>query len=526
VCPQQNILFDELTVQEHLVVFAGFKGNVLLYFFNFTFNFFFFWPPLPGVPKDKLDAEVQRILRQSDLVESAQKRSVTLSGGQKRKLCVGMALIGDPQIIFLDEPTAGMDPYSRRKLWDLLQNSKPGRVIMITSHFLDEIECVSERNCLFLLKKKHVSILADRKAILTHGKVRCCGSSLFLKNRFGLGYYIAVERKDGVDSVDSEAVLKTIQSHVPGATLDHFTGAELAFRLPLADVKSFPALFDTLDSKIDSLGLAAYSISMTSLEEVFLSLENETTEDGVANPHAYDAAKSQSKRLESVDVTKTTSSEQLRYLTYAKMRQILRNPRAYMLVVFLPIVFLIVGLVIYKTTPTVDNTFANIDIGPSLYAPSAANPVPVGNNTGAPIDTLLGYLNFPVVDESVAGLYPSLINSTSAVAYLVNDTTTTHLEASVLVNTGNTHALPAYWGAISSAAYSAAAQSAGRPGLSVAFASEPLPFLGAIFDVTSYFAIILIGMSMSLAPGGFAVEIIKERERKVTQMDCDERNFF
>jgi len=117
VCPQQNILFNELTVREHLVIFAGFKGV-----------------------QGDLDAQVDRILHQIDLVDSSDKRSATLSGGQKRKLSVGIALIGDPKIVFLDEPTAGMDPYSRRKIWDLLLQHKKDRVILLTSHHLDEIE--------------------------------------------------------------------------------------------------------------------------------------------------------------------------------------------------------------------------------------------------------------------------------------------------------------------------------------------------------------------------------------------------
>ena len=112
-----------------------------------------------------------------------------LSGGQKRKLSVGIALIGDPKLIFLDEPTAGVDPYSRRHMWSILKQRKEGKVknlqkynpsiidlskvILLTTHFMDEAD-----------------ILADRKAIMTKGTIRCFGSSLFLKNRFGIGYHL------------------------------------------------------------------------------------------------------------------------------------------------------------------------------------------------------------------------------------------------------------------------------------------------------------------------------------------------
>lgn len=75
------------------------------------------------------------------------------------------------QIIFLDEPSAGMDPKSRRHLWALLKNKKAGRIILLTTHFMDEAD-----------------ILADRKAIVSGGKLKCCGSSLYLKTKFGIGY--------------------------------------------------------------------------------------------------------------------------------------------------------------------------------------------------------------------------------------------------------------------------------------------------------------------------------------------------
>lgn len=73
----------------------------------------------------------------------------------------------------MDEPTSGMDPASRRAIWTLLQNLRENRVILLTTHFMDEAD-----------------ILADRKAVLTKGKLTCIGSSLFLKNRFGIGYHL------------------------------------------------------------------------------------------------------------------------------------------------------------------------------------------------------------------------------------------------------------------------------------------------------------------------------------------------
>lgn len=84
---------------------------------------------------------------------------------------MNLSLILITQIIFLDEPSAGMDPRSRRHLWALLKSKKAGRIILLTTHFMDEAD-----------------ILADRKAIVSSGKLKCCGSSLYLKTKFGIGY--------------------------------------------------------------------------------------------------------------------------------------------------------------------------------------------------------------------------------------------------------------------------------------------------------------------------------------------------
>jgi ABC-type multidrug transport system ATPase subunit len=86
VCPQQNVLFPDMTVREHLEFFARLKG----------------------IRKSEVGAIVESIIKEVGLTEKVNARSSTLSGGQKRKLCVGIAFIGDPKVVFLDEPTSGI----------------------------------------------------------------------------------------------------------------------------------------------------------------------------------------------------------------------------------------------------------------------------------------------------------------------------------------------------------------------------------------------------------------------------------
>jgi ATP-binding cassette subfamily A (ABC1) protein 3 len=127
VCPQHDVLWPDLTVREHLIFFAGIKG----------------------VARDAVDAAVMAVIREVGLVEKINVLSADLSGGMKRKLSVGIALIGDSKLVFLDEPTSGMDPYSRRSTWNILQNARAGRIIILTTHFMDEADmlgaCVSPR---------------------------------------------------------------------------------------------------------------------------------------------------------------------------------------------------------------------------------------------------------------------------------------------------------------------------------------------------------------------------------------------
>lgn len=103
----------------------------------------------------------------------------TLSGGQKRKLSVAISMIGDSKIVMLDEPTSGMDTTARRRLWDMLKKNKGEKIVILTTHYMDEAD-----------------ILGDRIAIMSEGQVQCTGSSLFLKKRYGVGYNLVMAKRE------------------------------------------------------------------------------------------------------------------------------------------------------------------------------------------------------------------------------------------------------------------------------------------------------------------------------------------
>ncbi|TKS89355.1 ATP-binding cassette sub-family A member 5 [Collichthys lucidus] len=228
ICPQFNIIFDVLTVEEHLRIFAAIKG----------------------IPPADIDAEVTKVLKDLDLEKIMTAQAKNLSGGQKRKLSVGIAILGDPKILLLDEPTAGMDPCSRHQVWTLLKSRRAGRVTVLSTHYMDEAD-----------------ILADRKAVISQGQLKCVGSSLYLKVKMSIN-----------ESCDAQRISSLVQQHVPKAKLSRQHEAELTFTLPFENMDMFPGLFSELDRQ-PNLGIINYGVSMTTLEDVFLRLEAEAEVD-------------------------------------------------------------------------------------------------------------------------------------------------------------------------------------------------------------------------------------------------------
>ncbi|XP_014068388.1 cholesterol transporter ABCA5 isoform X2 [Salmo salar] len=236
ICPQFNIIFDVLTVEEHLRIFAAIKGIL---------------------PSD-IDNEVSKVLKDLDLEKIMDAQAKNLSGGQKRKLSVGIAILGDPKILLLDEPTAGMDPCSRHQVWSLLKSRRAGRVTVLSTHYMDEAD-----------------ILADRKAVISQGQLKCVGSSLYLKTKCGVGYHL---RMSIGERCEVDGVTSLVKHHVLKAQLSRQQEAELTFTLPFESMDTFSGLFSELDCRPD-LGIINYGVSMTTLEDVFLRLEAEAEVD-------------------------------------------------------------------------------------------------------------------------------------------------------------------------------------------------------------------------------------------------------
>jgi len=192
---------------------------------------------------------VAALLERFDLAESAQKLASTYSGGMRRKLDLAMTLVTRPQIIFLDEPTTGLDPRSRRTMWDIVrQLVADGVTVFLTTQYLEEADQ-----------------LADRIAVLDQGRLVAEGTSAELKRRVPGGF---VELRFG-DAATLDAAVRVLND----AERDD---EELTLRVPgNGGAKSVRALLNRLDEY--SIDVAEFSVHTPDLDDVFLALTGHAT---------------------------------------------------------------------------------------------------------------------------------------------------------------------------------------------------------------------------------------------------------
>ncbi|KAF2894182.1 hypothetical protein ILUMI_11989 [Ignelater luminosus] len=240
-CPQHNILFDDLTVRDHL------------YFYN----------RLKGLNKAETQKEIDKFLKLLELTDKGDAKSSTLSGGMKRKLSISIALCGNSKVVMCDEPSSGMDPSARRALWDLLKAQKQGRTILLTTHFMDEAD-----------------LLGDRIAILSGGELQCCGSSYYLKKVYGAGYRLIMDKTPECEITE---VTRLLKKYIPDIKVESCIGSELTYNLDEEKSSIFQEMLYDLETHSQPLGIESYGISITSFDEVFMkvssSQDNEHIDD-------------------------------------------------------------------------------------------------------------------------------------------------------------------------------------------------------------------------------------------------------
>lgn len=237
LCPQKNVLWDDLTVQEHVAIFNKIKCS--------------------GKTDSKSD--LKALISACDVGHKLQARSKTLSGGQKRKLQLAMMFTGGSTVCAVDEVSSGLDPISRRRIWDILLAERGTRSIILTTHFLDEAD-----------------LLSDHIAILSKGSLKAEGTAVGLKNKLGSGYRVHVYNlPDG----------KPVPEY-PGVQSEKQYDKTIFILHSSAQAAEFV-------SQLEIDGIKEYQVSGPTIEDVFLKVAEEVkpepTDDlGRETPSSHD----------------------------------------------------------------------------------------------------------------------------------------------------------------------------------------------------------------------------------------------
>jgi len=358
-CPQFDTFNNSLTVGEHVRLFSGIKG---------------------------IHVDIDSVLKNIDLLSKKNNFPKELSGGQRRKLCITLAFLGSPKYVFLDEPTTGLDPYSRKNIWELLLEKKEGRTIFVTTHYMDEAD-----------------LLADRKMIISNGKISCLGSSLFLKQQFNMNYSIDINCKDIRDGLLTDKIIdkfcpgsantKSIYNTNRQSTENRFNRPEnenldyiISYLLPIKYSKNFKYIFDNMNKiiKNHNNSIKKFSLTAPTLEELFINLENHKE----SQPQYQKAINTRMINLNSDEIglvegkesffnmknnnNKRSSLQQILAIVKLRLKIFLRNKTFAFIYTLLPILLSIFSiylfsLILKQHSPDVVITHKPLNISPLLY---------------------------------------------------------------------------------------------------------------------------------------------------------------
>ncbi|XP_015579513.2 ABC transporter A family member 7 [Ricinus communis] len=233
VCPQHDLLWETLTGREHLLFYGRLKN-------------------LRG---PALTQAVEESLRSVNLFNGgvADKQAGKYSGGMKRRLSVAISLIGDPKVVYMDEPSTGLDPASRSNLWNVVKRAKQGRAIILTTHSMEEADA-----------------LCDRLGVFVDGSLQCIGNPKELKARYGGSYVFTM-----TTSAESEQeVVNMVQQLSPNAIRTYQTSGTQKFEMPKQEVR-IADVFHAVETVKSRFPVFAWGLSDTTLEDVFIKVANE-----------------------------------------------------------------------------------------------------------------------------------------------------------------------------------------------------------------------------------------------------------
>mmetsp|Transcript_48840 Transcript_48840/g.119011 ORF Transcript_48840/g.119011 Transcript_48840/m.119011 type:complete len:1032 (-) Transcript_48840:696-3791(-) len=233
VCPQFDILWDNLSAKQHLELFGAIKG----------------------ISFASLSTEADRRIEEVRLTDSAHQRAGAFSGGMKRRLSVAISMIGQPLCAYLDEPSTGLDPASRRTLWAVIKEAKKSRAIFLTTHSMEEAEG-----------------LCDRLGIFVDGELRCIGNPKELTSRFGGFYILTITCAPGRE----EQVAAEVQRMAHSVRITYALSGTQKFEVPIKELK-IADVFERMRQVKEDLEIKDWGIANTTLEEAFIKISRGAT---------------------------------------------------------------------------------------------------------------------------------------------------------------------------------------------------------------------------------------------------------
>jgi ABC-2 type transport system ATP-binding protein len=234
VVPQELAIYDELTGRENL----------------------FFWGQMYGLAGRALRHRVDEVLEQIGLTDKAKKRVKTYSGGMKRRVNIGVGLLHKPRLLFMDEPTVGIDPQSRRAILDSVKDlNRQGMTVLYTTHYMEEAQEIS-----------------NRVGIIDHGELIALGTQAELTRQVGENDKLILH----IDESQNGAALAAAVRSVPGVLKADVTDHTVAVIAPQAEEIMVPVI-----TKANALGMKIRSVDIQEpdLEAVFLSLTGRALRD-------------------------------------------------------------------------------------------------------------------------------------------------------------------------------------------------------------------------------------------------------
>lgn len=236
VCPQHDLLWETLTGREHLLFYGRLKN-------------------LKGAALKKA---VEDSLKSVNLFNGgvADKQAGKYSGGMKRRLSVAISLIGDPKVVYMDEPSTGLDPASRSNLWNVVKRAKQDRAIILTTHSMEEAE-----------------YLCDRLGIFVSGGLQCVGNPKELKARYGGSYVFTMTTSTN----DEHEVERMVRRLSPNAERTYHMAGTQKFEMPKHEV-SMADVFHAVEVAKSRFPVYAWGLSDTTLEDVFIKVANSAQE--------------------------------------------------------------------------------------------------------------------------------------------------------------------------------------------------------------------------------------------------------